>query len=96
MDNRQLFGVEKHVNQLYLSSGRIYKMGDHGPDVSAVETGKFCSCQFLGCSIACVLFIRFLIYADRVSKRISLISSLVGSVLRRMRHFFLKSVQLYC
>lgn len=41
MDNRQLFGAEKHVNQLYLSSGRIYKMGEHGPsDASTVETGK--------------------------------------------------------
>lgn len=41
VDNRQLFGVDKHVNQLYLSSGRIYKMGEHGPsDGSAAETGK--------------------------------------------------------
>lgn len=39
MDNRQLFGAENHVNQLYLSSGRIYKMGEHSPnDASSVET----------------------------------------------------------
>lgn len=42
VDNRQLFGTDKHVNQLYLSSGRIYKMGEHSPnDASSVETGKF-------------------------------------------------------
>lgn len=54
VDNRQLFGTDKHVNQLYLSSGRIYKMGEHGPnDASPVETGKFHSFVFL-CLWCCV------------------------------------------
>lgn len=44
MDNIQLFTVEKNKNQLYLSSGRNYKMGD-SPDINmtALETGKFLS-----------------------------------------------------
>lgn len=42
MDNKQLFSVEKTSNnQLYLSSaGRIHKMGDHSPDMTALETGN--------------------------------------------------------
>lgn len=45
VDNRQLFGVAQPVNQLYLSFGRIHKMGDHGPDITAMETGRFSSFQ---------------------------------------------------
>lgn len=42
MDNRQLFGADKHVNQLYLSSGRISKMAAHSlNDTSSAENGIF-------------------------------------------------------
>lgn len=47
MDNRQLFLVDRNnksnKNQLFPSTGRFDKMGDHSPDVNitALETGKF-------------------------------------------------------
>lgn len=41
MDNRRLFGIENHENLLYLSAEGIHKMGDHGPNINALETGNF-------------------------------------------------------
>lgn len=52
VDNRQIFLVvdrNKNKNQLFPSTGRFSKMGDHSPDVNiaALETGKYFFLEFI-------------------------------------------------
>jgi hypothetical protein len=42
VDNQKLFSSAQNKNQLFLSVGRLYKMGDHGPDMNALESGTYC------------------------------------------------------
>lgn len=93
MDNRQLFGTDKHVNQLYLSSGRIYKMGEHRPnDASSVETGKleksfFCSFNFRFIS-------HFFFVFDSIIRRIWLRNNSIWKLAKKNRfHCVIKLIE---